>query len=120
MIRKYKLLILTVIILSYALMHVATRKDICDTDCEKVYSVHQALKLGRNYVYNVTRCSFYPSSDTLCVLVDLTSGAGVDWNALADTTCTYASQYGLSNQKVFIIGGTNGFANDTVARKQCP
>lgn len=113
-----KLLLLPVILLGYSLLYIATSYHApCEGDCEKTTKVSQSLRENRPYVNNVYRCTYQPNSDTLCIYVNDTTG--IDWNLFADTVCMTATQYGLPQQKIFVLK-FSGAAYDTVAKKVCP
>jgi cadmium resistance protein CadD (predicted permease) len=112
------ILLLPFVLGFYCLLYIATKPNVpCDGDCELVEQVTERIRNNReSYVYHVQRCTYRAASDTLCVYVKDTTG--IDWNLLADSTCYFATQVGLRQQKVFIL--KPGFPNDTVARRQCP
>jgi hypothetical protein len=117
---KYiKGLLLPVIVISYALLYLATTKVVpCDTYCEKLFRIDTTLTKNRNYIWYIGTCvSGKPTNDTLCVMVSDT--IGIDWNRLADTTCQIASQVGLPGQQIIIMR-TGVSPPDTLAKKQCP
>jgi hypothetical protein len=116
--RNHKFLIL-LILAAYSLLYIATSYQVpCEGDCEKVSQVSERIRNNRqSYVYSANRCgSPYIPSDSICVYVKDT--IGVDWNLLADSTCYFATQAGLPQQKVFIMKA--GLPNDTLVIRQCP
>lgn len=117
---KIKFLILSLILMGYALLYMATSKETCFEECEKIYKLNESLKLNRPYVLGASRCVYtYRTVDSLCVQVKDT--IGINWNLLADTVCMIAAQKGLLNQKVLILVYRNAtFTYDTLAYKQCP
>ncbi|HWR32229.1 MAG TPA: hypothetical protein VN451_01785, partial [Chitinophagaceae bacterium] len=119
--RRNKYTILLFILTGYSFLFIATSVDkeiICDSDCEKIYNLNQALINGRSsYIYGVSRCTRTNPSDTICVFVKDT--IGINWNLLADTACILATQQGLLQQKIFILKNSQ-YPPDTVSRKQCP
>jgi len=115
--KRFKVLLLPLILISYALLYIATTKVfICNEDCNNVMRVDTTLTRRYNYVWNVARCGANVVTDTLCIYVKDT--AGINWDLFADTTCQVATQVGLSRQKIFIIKATTPF--DTLVKKQCP
>jgi len=115
--KRLKVLLLPLILISYALLYIATSKEFpCNEDCNKVMRVDTTLTRHHDYVWYVTRCGANVVTDTLCIYVKDT--AGINWDLFADTTCQVATQVGLSSQKIFIIKATTPF--DTLAKKQCP
>ena len=104
------------IVIVFGLLQIATSKDDCFGDCQLIADVQKELYQTRNYkfVQSVDRCPYL--ADTLCVRVKYTSG--VDWNALADTTCTVAKYHGLEPKAVFVLAGS--YPYDTVGRITCP
>jgi hypothetical protein len=117
--QKIKIFCAGLFIITFSLFFVATKQVApCDGDCEKMNNFNLAIRNGReNFVMWAYRCSFKPVSDTICVMVRDTSG--INWVLFADTACTIATQYGLSQQKIFILKNSN-FPPDTLAKKQCP
>jgi hypothetical protein len=113
---RYRFLVLSLIIVFYAFLYIATRKDPpCENDCPKIGAIVSTLVTKYNYVYGVNRCENMPTG--LCVVVMDTPG--VDWNHLADTTCFLAKQQNLYAQQVLIL--KNGsYPYDTLGRAQCP
>jgi hypothetical protein len=68
-------------------------------------------------VYSANRCgSPYIPSDSICVYVKDT--IGINWDIIADSTCYFATQAGLPQQKIFIL--KTGFPTDTLVKRQCP
>jgi hypothetical protein len=121
MFKRYKFFFLSFILITYALLYMATTVPgsyNCDTDCEMMIAVDTILRKNRDYVYYANRCNQPVASDSICVLVKDTTG--IDWNLLADTVCQIATSKGLLRQKVFILKTTSTGFPDTVARKQCP
>jgi hypothetical protein len=115
--QRFKGLLLVIILSFYAALYVATSPSIpCDADCEKVGKVNMELT-NRSYVYMVYRCGMTLTSDTLCVIVQDTTG--INWNLLADTTCMIAKKYELNNQTVLIYN-SGVFPVDTLATVKCP
>ncbi len=117
---KYKGILLLAVITAYSLIYIATsyqKEPVCDSDCDKLGDVANRLYNNRTYVYNVNRCNPGRVSDTICVFV--ADSSGVNWNLLADSACYFATQVGLSQQKIFVIKNTL-VPWDTVAIKQCP
>jgi hypothetical protein len=117
---KIKFLILPLVLVGYYLLYVATSVDkfgSCIDDCQKVHEFSQSLSSSRDYVYGAHRCTNVAVSDTLCVIVKDTSG--INWNQLAHTACTLATQKGLLQQKLFFIRIVNSLP-DTILIKQCP
>jgi hypothetical protein len=117
--KKRRWLLLSIIVITYSLLFIATKPNYpCDGDCEKIHAVDAALRTNREgYIFAAVRCTYNQVSDSLCVLVRDTTG--INWQLLADTACTIASQKGLLRQKIFILKlGTSPL--DTLARKQCP
>jgi hypothetical protein len=116
---KAKLLLACILGL-YAFLYVATSYQApCDGDCAVVEEV--AIKLRKNretYVYGAYRCGFNRGTDTLCVYVKDTSG--INWSLIADSTCFFANQVGLAQQKIFVLKSVPGLGIDTLARKNCP
>jgi hypothetical protein len=117
--KMIKYITLTVILLSFSFLYIATSYlGRCDDNCERLYKIDSTIRHNRDYVIFANRCFNYSqASDTLCVYVKDTSG--INWNLLADTVCSVATQNGLARQKVFIIKNTLT-PPDTVARKICP
>lgn len=116
--RKIKLLILSLILIIYASLYIATSKDVpCEGDCEKLSQITYALSNSRTYVFGVYRCTQPRISDSLCVYVKDT--LGINWNLFADTVCIIATQHGLLQQKIFVLK-TGTSPPDTLARKICP
>ena len=117
--KNIKLIILSLILILYAFLYIATKPNFpCEGDCAKVQAVDSTIRHGReSYIIGTGRCSRGYISDTLCVYVRDT--LSINWNLLADTTCTIAVQNGLLQQKIFILKyGT--YPPDTLARKICP
>lgn len=114
-----KSLILSLIIVGYAFVYIATSKDPCSGDCKKIEIIRESLKLNRPYLLGVYRCiNNYRTIDSLCVKV--TDTTGVNWGLLADTACMVASQNGLPDQKIFILRFSKTSSNyDTLAFKEC-
>lgn len=110
-----KSFLLVIILSAYAFLYIATTKPVhCEGDCERTLNTYIALNAGRDYVYNVSRCS--PQvTDTLCILVKDTTG--INWDLFADTACMVATQNGLLQQKIFVLKNAT---HDTLARKSCP
>jgi len=117
--KKYRYFLLTVIIVFFTLFFFATKKYVpCEGDCEKMSNFNQAIRNGRDsYVVWAIRCGPNPVSDTICIFVKDISG--INWGLLADTACTIATQYGLNQQKIFILKNFSSPV-DTLAKKQCP
>lgn len=113
---RYRFLVLSLIIVFYSFLYIATRKEPpCENDCPKFLEINNTLRTGYNYIYSVSRCENLPTG--LCVLVMDTPG--VDWNHLADTTCYLAKEQNLFAQQVLIL--KNGsYPYDTLGRAQCP
>ena len=113
---RYRFLVLSVIIVFYAFLYIATRKNPpCENDCPKMQSIATTLTQAHKYVYGINRCENRPTG--LCVLVQDTPG--VDWNHLADTTCYLAKEQNLFAQEVLILK-SGSYPNDTLGRAQCP
>ncbi len=114
-------LFLLLILSIYASLYVATsRYTPCEGDCEKVNEVSSKIRNNRQaYIHYLQRCSNRPISDTLCLYVKDTTG--INWNLIADSTCYFATQAGLAQQKLFIIkfSATAG-TPDTLVQQQCP
>ena len=111
-------LVLLLIISLYGLMYVATtKKQVCDGDCEKVFNLSSFFVKDSNYIYPLYSCGRITPYDSLCVNVK--NSTYNNWNALADSICLIATQFGLPRRHIFII---NNFGNipDTVANKSCP
>lgn len=117
MLKKYKFIALGIIMLVYAFMQMATKKDLCDPDCQTLRSIYEDL--GKTYpaVNFVQRCSLYAGSDSICVYVN--ASVTNDWNQVAERTCILATANGLPRQKVYILS-SNSTTSDTLARLQCP
>ncbi len=66
-----KLLLLPLLLFSFAFLFMATSKVVpCEGDCAIVQDVYQALRNGReSYVNYVYRCGYNQVSDTLCIFV---------------------------------------------------
>ena len=110
---KFKWVILSVATVFYALLYLATTKDVPVSDfCSKSVIAGSMLS-GRSYVY-VSGCC---TDTALCVHVKDTTG--IDWNLLADTACTYLHNEGLDHYRVFVIRHRST-GNDTVVNKKCP
>ena len=117
-IKNIKSAILPLILIGYALLYIATKKNTCFEDCQKINELNQALLQNRqSYFYGAGRCTYRGQSDTLCVSVKDT--LGINWNLFADTVCLLATQKGLLRQKIFILK-TGIYPPDTLARKVCP
>jgi hypothetical protein len=118
--KRYKFIALSIVILAYAFMQIATRKDVCNSDCQAIGSIFVDLdKTYPDAVYSVQRCSLGTSSDSICVYVN--SAVVTNWNQVAERTCTLATANGLLQQKVYILANTtNIMVTDTLARLQCP
>jgi hypothetical protein len=116
MTKRYKFIALTIVILAYALMQIATKKEVCDNDCQAMQEIYNELQKVYPAVHYVERC-IYPITDSICVYVIASTGG--DWNQIAEKTCSLATANGLLQQKVFILGGTSS-TMDTLARLQCP
>ncbi len=105
------------VLIGYAFLYIATKRDSCFEDCQKVAELSQALRQNReNYFVFATRCTYSVQSDTLCIFV---KDIGNNWDLFADTVCNAATQRGLLRQKIFILE-TNTQPYDTLARKSCP
>jgi hypothetical protein len=116
--KNKKSILLFLILGFYSVLYIATKRVLpCEADCQSVLTVQQNLRMNRSYVEGVFRCSYRLASDTLCVMVKDT--IGVNWNLLADTACSIATQAGLLQQKIFIIKNWSS-PIDTLARKVCP
>lgn len=66
----------------------------------------------------VSRCDSKAPQDTICIHVKDT--AGINWNLLSVTACTYLRQIGFTNQQIFILRFVPAVGIDTVAKKNCP
>jgi len=120
MFKRYKYVFLSLILLTYALLYIATSYPpnfTCDTDCERMIGLDTTLRKNRDYVYTANRC-YQPASDSICVTVKDT--IGIDWNLLADTICQIATSKGLLQQNIFILKTNSTGIPDTVVKKQCP
>lgn len=117
--KNFKSAILTMILIVYALLYMATSKEpICLEDCQKIGDLNSALRENReSYFRYASRCTYYGQSDTICVSVKDT--LGINWNLFADTVCLLATQKGLLRQKIFILK-IGIYPPDTLARKVCP
>lgn len=116
--RKINFLILSLILIVYASLYIATSKDVpCEGDCDKVYQTGKSLSNSRTYVLSTNRCTLPGVFDTLCIYVKDT--IGINWNLFADTACIIATQHGLLQQKIFVLKiGTS--PPDTLVKKVCP
>ena len=111
-------LILSLTILFYSLLYLATSKVVpCEDDCAKIAALDTTLVNKYKYVSYAYRCARSYSIDTLCVFVKDT--AGINWNLFADTVCLYANSVGLYQQEILLIKISASSA-DTVAKKKCP
>lgn len=118
MFKRYRFIFLTLILISYSLLYIATTKSFpCDSDCETMAAVDTLIQKNRDYVYTANRC-YRPSSDSICVWVKDTSG--IDWNLLADTVCQVASSKGLLQQYIIVLKVNSTGIPDTVVTKRCP
>jgi hypothetical protein len=116
---KAKWLALPVILLFYTVTFVATKRvEPCDTDCERINLFRQLFMIDReSYVSQVGRCTYVRVNDTLCIGVKDTTG--INWNTVADSACSIASNNGLPRQFI-IIYKISTFPIDTLLKKQCP
>lgn len=112
-----KSLVLFAVVAFYSLLYVATSREECSEDCEKRVQLQDLLRNNRDYIFYVDRCGVTYGTDTLCIGVVDT--AGVNWDLLADTACTYANSVGLLRQTIFFLD-LQVSPYDTLARKQCP
>ncbi len=119
MFKRYRFIVLTLILASYSLLYIATSKKFpCDSDCEAMQTLDSLVRDNREYVYYAGRCNRPVASDSICVWVKDTSG--IDWNLLADTVCQMANSRGMLQQKIFVLKASSTGIPDTVAKKQCP
>ena len=113
-----KSLILSSVVLVYAILYIATSYGgRCDEDCQTVFRLDSTLRNKYDYVWGVQRCIYRQGTDSLCIMVKDT--VGIDWDRFADTVCTYSNSIGLRRQEIFILRNSV-FPPDTLARKRCP
>jgi hypothetical protein len=102
----------SVILVFYALLYMATKKEYCDDLCEKVQQIDMQLKKNRPFVYGAYQCG----DSNVCVAVRDTL-MPYNWNLLADTVCIYLKTQSLFNYKVTILKFN---MVDTLGKQTCP
>jgi predicted 3-demethylubiquinone-9 3-methyltransferase (glyoxalase superfamily) len=118
MLKRFKFFFLSLLLISYALLYIATSKPFpCDADCEAMTALDTLVKKNRDYVYTANRC-YQPASDSICVWVK--DSSGIDWNLLADTVCQVATSKGLLQQYIIVLKVNSTGNPDTVLKKRCP
>ncbi len=109
---------LMIILCLYGFIYMATtKKEIFDENYQKMSNLTSFFQKDSNYLYPLYACGRVNQFDSICVAIKDTTYH--NWNTLADSVCSVATQFGLPGRHVFII---NNFGNspDTIANKNCP
>lgn len=116
--KRTQLFFLPLILLGYAFLYIATSKRLdCDGDCAKIAGLQNKLLPNRPYIVTVNRQDPYNSANNR-IYVFVRDTTGIDWNRVADTTCLYCHELGLTAQQIFVLRAAN--TNDTLSRLNCP
>ena len=111
MVRKTSHYLLPFILVGYAFLYMATKKNYCDEDCLKMDKVEGELK-ERPYVFD----AFIVNGKTVFVRVE--PSVPHNWQGLGDTACSMVKEMGLPQRTVMIV--TYKPPLDTLAVSNCP
>src|SRR5688572_13532515 len=99
------------ILIFYAFLYVATKKEYCDDLCQKIQEINIQMRQSRSFITGAYQCG----DSILCVAIRDT--IPYSWNNLADTACIYLETQSLFDYRVVIIKDNY---IDTLGQQQCP
>ena len=108
--KKAKWIIVSLIILFYAFIYVATSKVVpISAFCAKTMNIDSLLKANRSYVYG---SSCWDSGIQITV-----KDTAINWNLFADTVCMYLHMDGVDHSRVVV---SREVMPDTLVDRKCP